>query len=414
MDGSLRLPSAQHSARTGAVISQRGLGSRRRRDRKLPFRGKRVQVFPEISFRETLPQFPRLFHGIIGPGDGKTVKQISGRGRPGLVDLSPDKSAPVFRPRQRDVQEPAVLRKGFPRGVQGVSFPVRRAEIHGQAKPFGAVMIKKFALPDAGPLPEEWAEDDGEFQPLALVDGQDLNRVGIALQTQLIFPKPGRFPSAGLRKPSPQTADVEVLFQAGAVKKFRKVLEVGEPPLAARKPQQAASDGFLLEQRPEHENESALPPLLMIVEESLPPLRPGRLVASPRIDFGGRRAEKFRRQCRRCQSIGPRHADRREKNLHLFGFRCVENIRRSAPHAVDPLCGQFLRNKRRLAVCPHQDGDIALSEVSVPDPGFSLPPQEDESRDLRCYGFRRGFAGGRPRDCPAGCAEIVGTQKPAA
>ena len=160
-------------------------------------RGDSLQVPPQAVFvhrRDTGRRF-------VDNGFQATLRRVEDVGkRRGLclVDGTPDEIAAVFRPRDRYIEQADILGEllalrrpsGFlPDGLQGHVEP-----------PAVRLVVEAVDIPArAGGPPVEGAEDDGVFEPLALVDRNDLHGVGVAFEPKLmLLPPRGLFVPIGL------------------------------------------------------------------------------------------------------------------------------------------------------------------------------------------------------------------------
>src|ERR1700675_3732462 len=89
------------------------------------------------------------------------------------------------------------------------------------------------------PTPEEGTEDDRVFEPLALMDSNDLDQVLVTFQAQLCLFIRGGVGLAPLCKPREQSRHTGTLTVGRGLEEFGHVQKVGEPALAIPKSQQA-------------------------------------------------------------------------------------------------------------------------------------------------------------------------------
>ena len=213
----------------------------------------------------------------------------------------------------------------------------------------------------------------GYSQPLALVDGDDLDGIGITLKAELVLlklrgvgvPLPG--------KPFQEADPPEFLLRDFLVEHFREVKDIGKPPLPVGQSQKTGPDLLSEHEIPEHPDEAALFPEVVIFPESCEPDLPSGFVFSQAIERLSAYAHQIR--CKGCleQSFLVGFCNCRQYPLHLEGFVRFEKVSRAVKNAVDPGADQLLLDVPCLIIRPHKDCDIRLPEVVRAYAGLSSP-----------------------------------------
>ena len=272
----------------------------------------------------------------------------------------------VLRPRQRHVREPQVLAALLhqllalvPVEVRALEPDVDRPAVAG----VGVVEGDRHAGRDVARVPQVGVVDDGELEPLAAVDGQDLDRLLVGLQ-----------PAAavlvarvldGLGDPAPQPADqrggAELLGGGRRVQQLGDVAHVGQRPLAVHAREDALGQPFAERDRLGQRGDAALPqhgrPLVQPAVDVLP-----RLVARRRHALGAPAQERSeRRGVRAGRRGGP--LERLEQAQPVARRLGAEHTAGAVDDRRDPDGVERVADQGRRAVGLHEHGDVAGPEL---------------------------------------------------
>ena len=389
--GPVDLPCKLAAAKRCGVIRrrprsfQRCIRQRPDVDRCLGPRHQRFQILHEVVIGLG---FQRPFHALDDvrvcavPGITK-VEQVRQRGGLGGVDAAPHEVAALLGAREGHIEQPQVLGERLCFGVSAAERGILAAQVEREAAVGGRVVEEDLLTAGAGTGPGKRAEHHAVLQPLALVDGHDLDRRFIAFEPELVFLEPRRRRVALFGEPLQQAGHPEVVLAGGVVQQLPDVQKIGQAPFAVRETQQPLFHALPGQQAAKHGHEPLPVPDLKIVpcpgEAFLPPVRlpVGRrdVVRMRAQDVGGERGLKP------ADVGGVGHAG--EDALHVLGLAGVEDVAGAANHRGDAGGGQALLHDLGLRVRAHQHGDVTGRQRVAPAPasGAEFPrPRRWRSR----------------------------------
>ncbi len=176
-----------------------------------------------------------------------------------MLKTPPNQITAVFRSRQRYVEKPEAFSQAFFLRQGSVRVPFRIKD-KVQIPVVRVVESEFFTLLRPVNHPVERAKNNRIFKPLALMDRDDLDSIGIAFEAELVFVK-----SWGIRvslpgKPFQKTRHPQLLFRGLLVEHLRKMKNIREPPLPIRQRKQPRPDLLPEHEIPKHPDEAAALP----------------------------------------------------------------------------------------------------------------------------------------------------------
>ena len=101
------------------------------------------------------------------------------------------------------------------------------------------------------------------------MNGNDSNRVLIALEAQFVFFFPFTAVRHLLRQPGNQTVNPESILRARGMQQLDQMQQICQPTLAINEPQQTGADIFAHQKFPYHANKTAVTPGQVIFSKSI-------------------------------------------------------------------------------------------------------------------------------------------------
>ena len=276
-------------------------------------------------------------------------------------------------PGQRDVGEPQVLAALLTRVLLAVVRELRPLERHVDRPRVAGLRIVEEdrglrLVGDPARLPQERQVDDRELEPLAAMDRQHLDRLGVRLEPAAALLVAGVESGLGDPRPQPrrERRRAELLVGRGRVQQLPDVAQVGQLPLAVldreHPRRQALAGRDRRQQRGDASPAQDPRPVVQPAVDLLP--RPAAVLVGAR-ELVGRPAEE-RRQRRGVRAGHRRGALERLEQRQPVARRLG---REHAAGAVDHRrhAGRFERvaDHRRLAVGPHEHRQVAGPDLSL-------------------------------------------------
>ena len=249
-------------------------------------------------------------------------------------------------------------------------------------------------------VPQKGAEHHRVLQALALVDGDDLHQVAVALQPQL-----GGLVGAGAAfalglQPAQQGLGRRLLG-GRLVQAFGQVQQVGQAARAIGSAQQALRHLFLLQPLAQHEADAAASPPALVLHEALQQRRQRGLVGRQGVDLrrvvahpaGGQRGFQ------QAFAGGLQHGG--QQPFQLFGIGAAEDAGLRQLDTAHAQPGQRQPHPAALGVAAHQHRDVAGAQRPIAQRhGASRASWAGRARHARHA--RRARSGGRGRCQQAG------------
>ncbi len=277
----------------------------------------------------------------------------------------------VARAGQRHVGQAQVLAAllgDVPAVVVGAPRRSRAAHVDGALLGLGVVEDRGVVVLDPERVPQVRAVDDRELQPLAAVDGQHLDRLGVGLQAPAGLLLVGVAAGVGDPPPQPggQRGHPELAGGRGGVQQLAHVAQVGELALAVGARQQARGHALgprrRLEQRrhaaPAQQRGPAVQARLQVLHGPLVGLGDPR--GAPAEEAGERRRGRPPRRG------GP--LERLQQAQPLPGGVGREDAAGAVDHRRDAGPRERVADLGRVAVHPHQHGHARRPDrIVAPD-----------------------------------------------
>ncbi len=350
-------------------------------------RGQPLQVGRQIladgkGSRQFMLEIVRRLRRVQQPGQRTGARAASAPRAhlaPGQVDLG-------LRPRQRHVGEADLL---------GQSLLLRQAQrlwVAGDGSvqtgpPLAVVIGHQFAVRRGfETAPQGGQKHQRVFQPLTLVDGDDVDQRLVALQAQL-----GLFVGVVVQLPAvPAEQGVQARVGSGRrLQQLAEVQQVGEAALGILAAGDAVADVEALQQGLEHAHETALLPQAVEFAQLVHPLQPAPLIEGDGRHAGVVVAQQFAGQgvARRVALVALDHRLQQQRQA----VRLAALIDLVAAHADGGNAArlQLAAQRRALGAGAHQHGDVARAQGPFAEPRLAARGGRQQAGDLRRGGPRQ-------------------------
>ena len=241
---------------------------------------------------------------------------------------------------------------------------------------------------------EERAEDDRVFEPLRLVDRDDLHEVAIGFEPQLARRRRARARCAAVasQRSSASGAMPDAAASCSCSPRCSRFVMRRSPSLRAS---MRGDYAFAGDQPPVHHGEPARPPQRAIFDEAIDMCGKRGVVVRQRRDGSGVLSEDLRRQ-RRTHEVRARRLEHRGEHARdLVGVGRAEDALLRELDAADAERGERVLHVDALRVRAHEDGDVGRAQRHVveADPllrGLAQQPRDLRRRGAHCGGLRIG------------------------
>ena len=318
----------------------------------------------------------------------------------------------MLRARQRDVGEPQVLAALLVDVLRDMALPLRALEADvDRPRPRRVVERdrRRSLARDPRRLPQVGVVDDRELEPLAAVHGQDLHRLGVALQPAaalLVVVVGGRLQHA-LAQPRGQRGGAHLLGHRGGVEQLADVAEVGHPPLAVDHREHARGQALLQRDRLHQRRDALLAqharPVVQAAVDVLP-----RVVVGLRDALGRPAEEERQRRGARARRVGGA-LDRLQQPQPLQSRLGAEHAAGAVDDGGDVDGLQRVADARGVAVRPHEHGDVAGADGTLVGRSARAQQRDDVGGDVARDVLPRGL---EPRVALLRQADVVARHDP--
>ncbi|KAF5054671.1 hypothetical protein DSECCO2_385710 [anaerobic digester metagenome] len=335
----------------------------------------------------------------------------------GLVDAAPDRVAAALGAGQGHVQQAHALGLGLGQGLAYAPRQLLSAQVQEQP----AFVDQGPVLGASGPAKDEGAEDHRVLEPLAFMDGHDLDRIAVRVQAELGFL--GAVGAEPPGEPGQQCVHGRARLAFLAVEQLQAVQDVGHAPFAVRQGDKAPSHIEVCEESARGGHDAPAVPQFAAGEEAFEPRLEFIAVLVDEREIRGRQADhgrgKGRAQGRRALAFG--HAAQHGQEFRRLG---AGKDRRGVGHdARDAKRAKGLVDGLALGVGFDQDGDVPWQERRVADADVPpcRPPQQAadlgghgpaDARRKRPLGQGLVLAFDLPEDHGRGCVPVFAEAVP--
>ena len=279
-----------------------------------------------------------------------------------ILEIADAQPAAVARAGERHVEKPQILLQPFAFGGSECSagrLKIQRGLV-GVVVPDEAV--SEFRLAQAA---DERQHHHGVFQPLGLVDGDDLDQPRFAFQPH-DFLVGGFHRATGIGNLGGQVADQRMFAiqrGGGLLQQFGQMQQVGQRALAIGAGQQCRGQAERMQQVVHHRQHAMAQPGVVQLAEAVAAAFPVHLVLIQAIQLGITLAQRVAGQRRAHGAVGAGLGAGVQPQQQVVGLgRGVHRIAVGQIDAGQPARLQRIAHELRFATGAHQDGDIASGQ----------------------------------------------------